>query len=102
MTRLDITNFGGLLPAVKPRALPDGAAQVAHNLDMRHGDFRPLLGPGTPLADNVVTGARSIFRTPTGDWLSSVTDTNYVLGQLQDTPDERVYLTGRNPYPEVW
>ncbi len=104
MAVIKISTFGGILPSVDPRNLPPESAQVAHNLDLRFGDFRPLRDVGDPLPGvTVVPGAKSIFRTPSGVWLSSATDTNYVNGQINDAEFERVYLTGRNPdYPEVW
>lgn len=104
MTVLKISKFGGIMPSVDPRNLPPESAQVAHNLDLRFGDFRPLRDIGDPLVGvSVVPGAKSIFRTPSGVWLSSVTDTNYVNGQINDSEYERVYLTGRvSDFPEVW
>jgi hypothetical protein len=101
MTVLDVRQFGGLLPSVEPRNLPAEAAQTAQNLDMRHGDFRPIAGPGTSVT-TVAAACMSVFRTPSGVWLNSASDANFVLGQLQDTSDERVYLTGRSAYPEAW
>lgn len=100
MAVLKVTQFGGILPSVEPRSLPPGAAQTAHNLDLRFGDFRPLKGPGASVAA-VAAGAMSIFRTPSGVWLSSTSDVNYVNGQINGT-EERVYLTGRSAYPESW
>lgn len=97
-----LRTFGGIMPSVEPRGLPADAAQAAENLDMRFGDFRPSRGLGASITV-VAAGAKSVFRTPnTGAWLSSSTDTDYVLGQLQDNPVERVYLTGHAAYPEAW
>jgi hypothetical protein len=50
----------------------------------------------------VPADTRSIFRTPSGVWLSSPTDTDYVNAQIPDAVSERVYLTGRSAYPEAW
>lgn len=101
MSAIPIQVFGGIAPSADPRALPADGAQVARNLDMRFGDFRPLPGLGTQVTA-VTAAAKSVFRTPSGVWLSSTNDVNYVNGQLNDTPDERVYLTGRSAYPEAW
>ena len=101
MTALVCRQFGGLLPSVQPRALPPEAAQIAASLDMRYGDFRPIRGPGAAVT-TVASATKSIFRTPSGTWLHSTTDTDYVLGQLQDSEVDHVYMTGRSAYPEVW
>lgn len=102
MARLKLSDFGGILPSVDPRNLGGGSAQVAHNLDLRFGDFRPLKGIGESVAE-VTPGAKTIFRTPSGVWLSSLRDANYVNSQVNDADYERVYVTGHNAnYPEVW
>ena len=101
MAVIRLTQFGGILPSVQSRALPDNSAQVAHNLDLRFGDFRPLRGPGASVSA-VANGTRSIFRTPSGTWLSSLNDVNYVNGQINDAASDRVYLTGRGAHPEAW
>ncbi len=101
MAVIKITNFGGIAPSVDPRRLSAEGAQVAQNLDLRFGDFRPTKGLGASVA-TVPAGTRSIFRTPSGVWLTSTTDTHYVNGQIPDAASERVYLTGRSAYPEAW
>ncbi len=99
MSRIRITQFGGLSPSTDPRNLPEDGAQIARNLDMRFGDFRPAKGLGPSVA-TVPAGTVSIFRTPSGQWLSSTTDTDYVNAPVAEA--ERVYLTGRSEYPEAW
>lgn len=101
MGRIVIEEFGGITPSVDARRLGPAGAQTAKNLDLRFGDFRPLRGAGASVT-TVPSGTVSLHRTPTGTWLSSTTDTNYVDAQQADTVAERVYLTGRQPYPEVW
>ena len=102
MTVIDINNFGGLFPSLKPRDLPADAAQTAANLDQRQPDFRPTLGVGNSLA-TVVSGAKSVYRTPlSGSWLSSTSDVDYAANPVQDITNERVFLTGNAGYPEAW
>lgn len=101
MAAIDIKVFGGIRPSVEPRNLPAEEAQTAHNLDLRFGDFRPVREPGESV-ETVPEGTISIHRTPSGVWLSSTTDTDYVNGQINDADSERVYLTGRSAYPEAW
>ncbi len=93
--------FGGIAPSVDPRRLGPAGAQVAENLDLRFGDFRPLKGPGASV-QTVSSGTKSLHRTPSGVWLHSTNDVNYVNGQVNDAASERVYLTGRVGYPEAW
>jgi hypothetical protein len=101
MTAIKINQFGGLSPSVDPRNLGPDGAQVARNLDLRFGDFRPSKGLGAAVA-TVPPGTKSIFRTPSGVWLSSLTDTDYANAQVNDAASERVYLTGRSGFPEAW
>lgn len=101
MASIKITKFGGLAPSVDPRNLSPDGAQVAMNLDLRFGDFRPTKGLGSSVA-TVPLGSKSIFRTPSGVWLSAMTATHWVNGQIPDAASERVYLTGRSDYPEAW
>lgn len=102
MTVIDINNFGGLFPSLKPRDLPADAAQTATNLDQRQPDFRPTLSAGSSLA-TVTSGSVSVFRTPlSGTWLSSTNDVDYAANPVQDITSERVFLSGRTTYPEAW
>ena len=101
MAVIRITEFGGLAPSVDARNLPPTGAQTANNLDLRFGDFRPVKGAGAAVT-TVAAGVKSIFRTPSGVWLSSTNDANYVNGQINDAASERVYLTGRSAFPEAW
>ena len=102
MTTLKITQFGGLVPRVSPRALPAGAAQRYENLLATSTEMRPLPGDKTVAAG--LAGARTLYRlgrTPagalrTGDtdgWLSDVDDKSYVKGQLNDDATERTVVT---------
>lgn len=101
MTAIKINRFGGLSPSVDTRNLAADGAQVARNLDLRFGDFRPTKGLGASVA-TVPAGAKSVFRTPSGVWLSSTNEVDYVNGQIPDAASERVYMTGRSAYPEAW
>lgn len=101
MARIKISTFGGISPSVDPRRLPEEGAQTAENLELRYGDFRPLKGAGASVA-SVASGTLSIHRTPSGTWLSSTSDANFVDGQINDATVERVYVTGRSAYPEAW
>lgn len=101
MTTIKITSFGGITPSVDPRNLPLDGAQVAENLDLRFGDFRPSRGLGAPVT-SVAAGVKSIFRSRGGAWISSTNDVNYVNSQVNNLSVDRVYLTGENSYAQAW
>ena len=101
MPRVRITEFGGVAPSVSARDLPPTMAQAAENVELRYGDFRPLKGTGSSVA-TISSSTLSLHRTPSDTWLSSTNDVDYVNGQINDSSVERVYLTGRSAYPEVW
>jgi hypothetical protein len=106
MAILRITNFGGEIPRVSARALPEGAAQVNSNLLATSTEFRPLLDDGA-VAVSVASGTKTLHRMArvqntwgilgpsdeTSGWLSSVADRNYVKGQLNDDANERTYIS---------
>lgn len=101
MAVVKFTSLGGIMPSMQPRELPPGGAQIAENLDLRRGDFRPLVGPGSSLT-TVASAAKSVFRVPSGTWFSSAVEVDYVLAPLIDSGTERVIITGRQAYPELW
>lgn len=101
MSRIDIRRFGGIAPSVDPRNLPAGASQIAQDLNLAFGDFRPTRGNGSSVG-SVTSGDLAVHRTPSGTWLRSATDANFVNGQINDSSVERVFVTGRSAYPEAW
>lgn len=101
MTVLKITNFGGRVPRVSPRALPDGAAQQYRNLLATSVELRPLAGDKTVAA--ATPGAKTLYRLGrnadgtmrTGDtagWITDAADKSYVKGQLNDDATERTVV----------
>ena len=101
MAKIRVSQFGGIAPSVDPRNLPPSGAQTAENLTLRYGDFRPVNGVGASVA-SVPSGTVSVHRTPSGTWLSSTSDANFVNNQVFDASAERVYATGHAAYPEAW
>lgn len=92
-------NFGGVLPAASPRALPEGAAQVARDILPSTSEFRPVLGPGTPEATaNAVSNPATIYKYHQvgGSWYGSSEIVNIVRGQVNDDPNERTYVSRQN------
>lgn len=41
MARIEISNFGGIIPSRDSAMLPDNAAQIAHNVDLSGGTLKP-------------------------------------------------------------
>lgn len=101
MAVLDVSRFGGIAPSLEPENLGPERAQAAENLDARYGDFRPVNGAGSSVT-TVSAGTKSLHRTASGVWLSSTNEVDYVNAQIADAGVERVYLTGRQAYPEAW
>lgn len=102
MSILSITNFGGELPRVSPRALPAGAAQVNSNLLATSVEFHPLLGDST--VATAVASAKTLHRLSrdasgvvrtddTSGWISETADKNYVKGQINDDATDRTYVS---------
>ena len=102
MTALKITQFGGLVPRVSPRALPAGAAQQYENLLATSSELRPLQGdqtvaPATPGALTLYRLSRNADGTlrtsDSAGWITDVADKSYVNGQLNDDATERTVVT---------
>lgn len=60
MAVIKIENFGGEMPSVSARALPDAAAQENSNLFAGTAEFRPLKSDVS--AGTSVAAAKSLFR----------------------------------------
>lgn len=61
MTVLRITNFGGLVPKLGKRLLPDANAQAAYNAKLMSGELRPWWKP-FPIANLGQSGIRTVYR----------------------------------------
>ena len=101
MTTLKITQFGGLVPRVSPRALPAGAAQQYENLLATSSELRPLQGdqtvaPATPGALTLYRLSRNADGTlrtsDSAGWITDVADKSHVKGQLNDDATERTVV----------
>lgn len=102
--RIKITNFGGLMPKVKPRALPEDKAQVATNLDPTSSEFRPLPNDTQMVAATGVTNPLTLYRLArvaggayntdmTTGWVVRASDMNFVKGQDNADTTERTYAS---------
>lgn len=69
MTALRITNPGGLIPRLAARALPEGGAQVAANVSVLPGEWRPMRKPRFLWAPSFSPDAlQSVYRLDDTTW----------------------------------
>lgn len=83
-----IRTFQGTIPALDPRLLPDGAAQVARNVRLDRGTLRPIRQPAT--AHTLGSAAQTIHRHG-GSWLGYDAIVDTAPGPIAD---DRLYITG--------
>ncbi|AFU45870.1 hypothetical protein C380_10845 [Acidovorax sp. KKS102] len=92
MAVIKIENFGGEMPSVSARALPDAAAQENSNLFAGTAEFRPLksdVSVGTSVA-----ATKSLFRIdPSQPWITSTQARSYVRGQINGDVNKRTYYS---------
>lgn len=92
MAAIKITNFGGELPSISPRALPDNAAQENANLFMGVNEFRPLKNDNAVGA--AVAASKSLYRIDaTQPWITSTKERSYVRGQINGDVKKRTYYS---------
>lgn len=92
MPVIKIDNFGGEMPSMSPRALPDAAAQENRNLFAGTTEFRPLKGDTS--AGVSVAAAKSLFRIDsTQPWITSTQARSYVRGQINGDVSKRTYYS---------
>lgn len=101
--RAVITSFGGILPALKPRALPADAAQDNRNLLASVPDFRPL-ATDLNVAVSGTANPKTLYRLDrkadgsfntdmsTG-WVVNAATVSYVKGPINNDTTERTYYT---------
>lgn len=102
MSVLQLKSFGGEIPRVPARHLPDGAAVKYENLLATAEELRPLQDDKDVAA--ATANAKTLYRLSraaggalrhddsTG-WLSTTDDLNYVKSQLNDDATERTVVT---------
>lgn len=96
MPVIKIENFGGEMPSVSARALPDAAAQENSNLFAGTTEFRPLK---SDLSVGVsVSSAKSLYRIdPSQPWITSTQERSYVRGQINGEVNKRTYYSINSP-----
>jgi hypothetical protein len=100
MAKIEHTGFRGLIPRMNPAMLGENVAQVAHNVQLWHGDARPMRAPADLLTPpSIGREIKTIYRMgqslgETQHWLCWGSDVDVVRGIVSDDPDERTYYTG--------
>ena len=104
MASIKLQTFGGILPQVSPRLLPDTAATIAESARF---DAGRLSAWRAPLAINdhnnasfvVPTNTRTIYkhrdRAGNAYWLVWTTDVHAVPSPIAEDPFDRLYWTGQ-------
>lgn len=100
MSKLTWTTFSGIRPKADPRLLPDGAAQVADNINTERGGLRPIRGQLDIMALAKLGTIKTIYRfgqalqSATQFWFHWDTEVDVVKGPISDDTAERTYWTG--------
>jgi len=122
--KLAIANFQGEMPILDARLLPESAAQVARNVDLRSGTLRPRRGVGAADTLPATINPANLYRYNVGNdgegfWFSwgAEYDVDVVRSPIADDAYARVYWTGQGtpkmstfqiatsgtgPYPSDW
>jgi hypothetical protein len=89
--------FGGLIPKIGTRLLPDSAAQVANNIKLQSGEIRPLRLPALVNTPTKPLPAETIYQARNGEtsaWLSWPFDVDVVRVPLSAEVEARFVWTG--------
>jgi len=93
MTTINLVKFSGISPRTISARLEDSHAEIAHNVNLRHGTLKPWRTP--KLEFDVSENTKTIFQWGCCwyEWDKCVEATEY----SQECP--RLYVTGDAPYP---
>ena len=93
MTALRLTNFGGIIPKLSKRALPDGSARTAANCAIVSGELVPMRKPAFAYAPALATSVKSFFRVDEATWFCW--PTSFVkMARIQLDSEGRFCFTG--------
>jgi hypothetical protein len=102
MAIIKVDTFGGEMPSISARALPESAAQENRNLFTSINEFRPVktdltvasCSASTKTLHRFARKADGTFNSDvTTGWISSTVERSYVKGQIDDERSERTYFT---------
>lgn len=98
MTGFRIQGFGGLIPRLSDRLIPDNAARVATNVKLYSGELSPIKQPLSVFETNHAGALQTFSRMPDGagsTWLGFTADTDVVRAPIAgDTTSRRYYTSG--------
>ena len=99
MAAIKLNKFIGAAPKVSSELLPDGAAQVAYNLQLYSGNLMPYSEPS--VVDSVprlgtLKTLHGLRATPTSsiDWLTWTSDVDIITVSDSSDNDQRFYYSG--------
>jgi hypothetical protein len=84
----------GERPKIHATLLGETEAQVARNIRLERGTWRPLRAPSYVSDLSTVATVVSLFRYTPAQWFEWGTDVDAVRSMLPDDPWDRVYYTG--------
>jgi len=97
MTGFKVSNFGGVVPRLGARLLPNESAQTAQNVKLFSGElrswFRPLL-INTPTKGGALQSMYRIYSTSSDYWLTWTDDVDVVKGPIAGDTAFKIYYTG--------
>ncbi len=97
MSAINFFPFGGIAPLLDPDKLPEGAAQIAENVDLRSGSIRFWRKP-LKVYDYVKEGViKSVYRMYNGAtsyWCHWTDVVNATRGPVNNLSDFKLYYTG--------
>ena len=89
---IKITTFGGVVPKIAARLLPDTAATVAYNCDLRNGNLKPLRNAN--YVRDIEANTKSLHRFTSDFWFQWDKDIDCVSGPFPQDTESRTYFTG--------
>ena len=104
MASIKLQTFGGVLPQVSSRLLPDTSATIAENARLDSGRLAAWRAPlaindHNNAAFNVPSNTRTIYRhrdrAGNSYWLVWTTDVHAVASPIAEDPFDRLYWTGQ-------
>lgn len=97
MTGFKVDKFGGVIPRLGPRLLPDRGAQLAQNVKLFSGELRSwqkTTAINTPTRGGMLKSIYRMYDASSDYWLSSTSDVDYVRGPISGDTSFKLYFTG--------
>lgn len=104
VTGFRIHGFGGLIPRLSDRLIPDNAARVATNVKLYSGELSPIKEPLLIFQTSHASALQAFSRMPDGagsTWLGFTADTDVVRAPIAGDTTGRRYYTSSAHEPRV-